>query len=50
MNIAKNMEAIFVTITIVAVSLVWIAPSTDYTEVQVNANVSATASATQAKV
>ena len=50
MNIAKNMESIFVTVALFGVSLVWIAPSSDYTEIQVNANVTDVAPATHAAV
>jgi hypothetical protein len=46
MKVAKNMESIFVTVAFVAVSVVWFAPASEYTEIQVNANVSAPVSTT----
>ena len=48
MKIAKNMEAIFVTVAFFGVTMAWIAPTDEYTYVQVSANVATAAPATHA--
>lgn len=44
MNIAKNMEAIFVTVALFGITLAWVAPS-DHTDIQISASATATVTA-----
>ncbi|MEN9868634.1 MAG: hypothetical protein RL748_4224 [Pseudomonadota bacterium] len=39
MNIAKNMEAIFVTVALFGLTAAWVAPSDEHADVQISGNV-----------
>lgn len=45
MNIAKNMEAIFVTVALFGLTAAWVAPANEHADVQVSGNVIAQAPA-----